>query len=282
MTSELQQELQILRSFNYTIEKLTDGLSASKEKIKSFETSINNSNRLIQLWSSVLSQTEHTQNLILNSDWKGLSFDNEELERLQHQKMLQIQAEEQRKIELQQEQERLEQERRQKEEAIALQKQQQQRLLRSKDPKVRPARRAASSYVPSRPSHVPRSSSMNVRSRVSMATTSNPNSLRTPSSSFASHRQSAIPKSATSSAPTIPTSNLPSVASSIPNNGLNSSNRKSIISKTSSRLRPPSRVSNVPSVPQHPSTRSRTSTRETTQPPFTTNPSNRSKRTTLR
>lgn len=90
----LKAELMQLRQMNSTVENLNRSLTAAKSNLKTMQTNMNSAKTLLKTWSSILSQAEHNQRLILDSRWQGATKDLEDLANDD----LRRQAEAQRKI----------------------------------------------------------------------------------------------------------------------------------------------------------------------------------------
>ncbi|EPY51611.1 DASH complex subunit Duo1 [Schizosaccharomyces cryophilus OY26] len=237
MSSDLRQELQLLKTFNQVIEKLTGSLKISSEKLHSFEKSIQSANQLVNIWSSVQGQTDHTQQLLSNTDWKGPMQDLEEIEVLQKEKLQQEQElQKQQQLQLQHQRELEEQARREKEEALTAQKKRSS-IFRGRNSRV-------PSFSSRNPSSIPppRTSSSGGTGRPSVL---NPSANRRVSSySSVPKTRSSVPNRAISSSyPTsssAPTPHDPQVPQRT-----SSASRRSLFPKSSSRLRPPVRTSSA-------------------------------------
>ncbi|EPX70454.1 DASH complex subunit Duo1 [Schizosaccharomyces octosporus yFS286] len=239
MSGDLRQELQLLKTFNEVIEKLTGSLRVSSEKLHSFEKSIQSANQLVNVWSSVQSQTDHTQQLLLNTDWKGPMQDLEEIETLQKQKIQQDQElEKQQQIQLHRQRQAEEQARREKEEALLAQKKRSS-VFRGRNSRLSSVpSRNASSIPPPRPS-----------SSITSSTT-RPSALNAPANRRISS-YSSVPRPRASVANRSASSSYPAPTSTVTSNDPRAqprapgSSRRSLYPKSSSRLRPPERTSSM-------------------------------------
>ncbi|KAG0147678.1 hypothetical protein CROQUDRAFT_456122 [Cronartium quercuum f. sp. fusiforme G11] len=70
---ELQKERDWLRSINDILEKAADDLDSLPEKIQRVQQASETSHRLLDLYSSILTQTEHTRELLSDPTWEGLT-----------------------------------------------------------------------------------------------------------------------------------------------------------------------------------------------------------------
>ena len=82
----LRKELASLRAMNAAVAGITDSLEKAKANMQTVSATVNNASTLLTTWTRILSQTEHNQRLILNSNWHGASqdlveIDNEESQR---------------------------------------------------------------------------------------------------------------------------------------------------------------------------------------------------------
>lgn len=75
----LQTELAQLQQMNATIENLNQSLTAAKSNLQTMQTNMNSAKTLLKTWSSILSQAEHNQRLILDSRWQGATKDLEDI-----------------------------------------------------------------------------------------------------------------------------------------------------------------------------------------------------------
>lgn len=95
-TEALRKELESVRKVNSAIEGVIESLTKAKANMSSVNQTVGAASSLLNTWTSILSQTEHNQRLILNPAWQGASQDiaDEEQEALARQ-----QAAERREIE---------------------------------------------------------------------------------------------------------------------------------------------------------------------------------------
>ncbi|KAL7946108.1 DASH complex subunit Duo1 domain-containing protein [Trichoderma barbatum] len=106
----LRRELEGVRSINRVIEGVIGTLQRTGSNMDSVSKTVSNASALLNTWTSILSQTEHNQRLILDPTWKGATNDLAEIEA----EALRKQQEEARKAA--EEQERKEEVRRRREE----------------------------------------------------------------------------------------------------------------------------------------------------------------------
>lgn len=76
----LTAELNRLRSINETITSVTSSLRQAQGNLETVQQTVGNAASLLGVWTRILSQTEHTQRLVLNPNWGGASKDLEEIE----------------------------------------------------------------------------------------------------------------------------------------------------------------------------------------------------------
>ncbi|KAI5805531.1 DASH complex subunit Duo1 [Peziza echinospora] len=76
----LRAELAGVRQINKVIEGVIGSLDKAKANMETVASTVNNADKLLNLWIRILSQTEHTQRLILNGHWEGASKDITDLE----------------------------------------------------------------------------------------------------------------------------------------------------------------------------------------------------------
>ncbi|GAA5827699.1 hypothetical protein JCM11251_001794 [Rhodosporidiobolus azoricus] len=101
-----------LKGMNRTLEGLRGALGRMEGKVASFASSISTTHSLLDLYSRIASQAEHTKELLLDGEWRGVEADYDLLATRQA-------AEEQARLREEQEaEERRERERREREEAV--------------------------------------------------------------------------------------------------------------------------------------------------------------------
>ncbi|KKK16317.1 hypothetical protein ARAM_001768 [Aspergillus rambellii] len=100
----LRHELQSVRNINEVIESLLGSLDRAKGNMEhqTVSRTVNSASTLLNTWTRILSQTEHNQRLILNSNWQGAVQDVADME---NEELLKQQAAERRERELQQQRE---------------------------------------------------------------------------------------------------------------------------------------------------------------------------------
>ncbi|KAI0129486.1 DASH complex subunit Duo1-domain-containing protein [Xylariales sp. AK1849] len=71
----LQRELSGVRQINELIEGVIGTLERARGNMGTVSKTVNTASTLLNTWTRILSQTEHSQRLLLNPDWKGASQD---------------------------------------------------------------------------------------------------------------------------------------------------------------------------------------------------------------
>jgi len=98
----LQAELENLQKVNAMVEGIIDSLQVSRNNMQLVQNAVSNSSNLLDIWTKILSQTQHNQRLILHPAWKGSAHADEEAENdftLQRQEAERLAAEKARKDE---------------------------------------------------------------------------------------------------------------------------------------------------------------------------------------
>ncbi|KAL1958259.1 hypothetical protein VTO42DRAFT_4767 [Malbranchea cinnamomea] len=98
----LRAELETVRDINRVISGVLDSLQRAKGNMETVSRTIGSASTLLDTWTRILSQTEHTQRLILNPSWQGASKDIADIERealLKQQEAERKELEEQRRKE---------------------------------------------------------------------------------------------------------------------------------------------------------------------------------------
>jgi hypothetical protein len=121
----LQAELDQIRQTNDVIEGMIESIEKTSSHLDVVLTTTQNVDKLLDMWTRILSQTEHTQRLLFNHSWQGLARDDELHEQRQEmlQRKLEVERQElERKKKLEEQRLKKEQElaekRRQKEETM--------------------------------------------------------------------------------------------------------------------------------------------------------------------
>lgn len=78
--ARLKAELEKVREVNKVIEGVTASLTKAKDNMETVNRTVSNASTLLATWTRILSQTEHNQRLILNSNWHGATQDIEDIE----------------------------------------------------------------------------------------------------------------------------------------------------------------------------------------------------------
>lgn len=109
---DLENERDWLRQINRLLESSADEMDKVKLKLVNVQTAIETSHELLDLYSKILTQTEHTRELISNPDWAGLTEDTRRRVELRRQEKIRLaqQREKEREEELMRERKRREQE----------------------------------------------------------------------------------------------------------------------------------------------------------------------------
>lgn len=104
-------ELDQVRQVNDVMEGVLESIDTAEVNLETVLTTTKNANKVLDTWVSILSQTEHTKNLLFNEQWHGATKDDE--------------LQQEREVALQQkrEKERQERERKQREQEVARKKQ---------------------------------------------------------------------------------------------------------------------------------------------------------------
>jgi hypothetical protein len=78
--ARLKAELERVRQVNRVIEGVTASLEKAKANMGTVQRTVENASTLLGTWTRILSQTEHSQRLILNPNWHGATQDLEDME----------------------------------------------------------------------------------------------------------------------------------------------------------------------------------------------------------
>ncbi|RDW94522.1 hypothetical protein BP5796_00285 [Coleophoma crateriformis] len=92
----LQRELEGVRSINEVLEGVLSSLECAKGNMDAVSRTVTSASTLLNTWTRILSQTEHNQRLILNTNWQGASQDVIDME---NETVLKAQAAERRAAE---------------------------------------------------------------------------------------------------------------------------------------------------------------------------------------
>ncbi|KAG0632618.1 DASH complex subunit Duo1-domain-containing protein [Tuber brumale] len=76
----LRAELAGVQQINSIIEGVVSSLEKAKENMETVSTTVASANTLLDLWIRILSQTEHTQRLLLSGHWEGATQDLNDIE----------------------------------------------------------------------------------------------------------------------------------------------------------------------------------------------------------
>ncbi|GAA5923311.1 hypothetical protein JCM3775_007500 [Rhodotorula graminis] len=74
--ASLRSERDGLRSMNGVLEEMRGALAGMEGKMQAFEATIDTSHQLLNLYTRIASQAEHTRGLILDREWQGVSQDH--------------------------------------------------------------------------------------------------------------------------------------------------------------------------------------------------------------
>ncbi|RUO95495.1 DASH complex subunit Duo1-domain-containing protein [Jimgerdemannia flammicorona] len=69
------KELETVKKLNMSMHKINTNLEAAREKLQQFSRTVDQTDQLLDLWISILSQSEHTKRLIDNPSWEGAVTD---------------------------------------------------------------------------------------------------------------------------------------------------------------------------------------------------------------
>ncbi|KAF8468816.1 DASH complex subunit Duo1-domain-containing protein [Kalaharituber pfeilii] len=76
----LRAELAGVQQINKVIEGVIGSLEKARANMETVASTVNNANTLLNLWIRILSQTEHTQRLLLSGHWEGATKDLADIE----------------------------------------------------------------------------------------------------------------------------------------------------------------------------------------------------------
>ncbi|RPB21040.1 hypothetical protein L211DRAFT_744964, partial [Terfezia boudieri ATCC MYA-4762] len=76
----LRAELAGVQQINNVIEGVIGSLEKAKANMETVSSTVNSANTLLNLWVRILSQTEHTQRLLLSGHWEGGNKDLNDIE----------------------------------------------------------------------------------------------------------------------------------------------------------------------------------------------------------
>ncbi|GAA5955613.1 hypothetical protein JCM3765_001801 [Sporobolomyces pararoseus] len=110
---QLRNEREELRGMNKVLREVVLALKTTESNMTNLQHAANTSHELLDLYSRICSQAEHTKDLILDPDWRGLDADEQFL--LEKQQAYE-QEQERIRLEQEREQERILQEEREREE----------------------------------------------------------------------------------------------------------------------------------------------------------------------
>ncbi|POW20557.1 hypothetical protein PSHT_03406, partial [Puccinia striiformis] len=74
---DLENERDWLRGINKMLEASADEMSQIKQKLQNVQTATQTSHDLLDLYSKILNQTEHTKDLLSDPTWQGLRYEKE-------------------------------------------------------------------------------------------------------------------------------------------------------------------------------------------------------------
>ncbi|CAH1756227.1 13345_t:CDS:2 [Entrophospora sp. SA101] len=69
-------EYEILVNVNETVATINNDMNQARKTLQEFFRVINNTDRLLDLWVNILSQSIYNQQLISNKSWQGLIMDH--------------------------------------------------------------------------------------------------------------------------------------------------------------------------------------------------------------
>lgn len=102
----LEAELEQVRQTNDVMEGMNEAIEKAENDLDVVLNTVQTTDKLLDMWVKILSQTEHTQKLLFDSNWQGLTRDDE------------LQAEREAALARKQEQDRILREKRQQQDAI--------------------------------------------------------------------------------------------------------------------------------------------------------------------
>ncbi|KAG9746600.1 hypothetical protein KCU73_g7573, partial [Aureobasidium melanogenum] len=76
----LRKELESVRQINKVIEDVVTSLEKAKGNMDNVNRTVHSASTLLDTWTRILSQTEHNQRLLLNSNWQGATQDLQDIE----------------------------------------------------------------------------------------------------------------------------------------------------------------------------------------------------------
>lgn len=74
----LEHELDQLEQINSTIDNVIESMDATSSHLDTINTTSQSTNKLLDLWIKILSQTSYTTKLLSDKNWKGVSHHDEE------------------------------------------------------------------------------------------------------------------------------------------------------------------------------------------------------------
>lgn len=87
---ELERERDWLRNINQLLLKSADEMDKIKHKFENVQSATQTSHDLLDLYSKILGQTEHTKDLLSNPDWKGLTEDIQVRSKIEEQERINL------------------------------------------------------------------------------------------------------------------------------------------------------------------------------------------------
>ncbi|CDH56757.1 predicted protein [Lichtheimia corymbifera JMRC:FSU:9682] len=73
VNTQLQREYENICKLNEAMETVIDNFNQTRESIQNFSQTVDQTEQLLDLWASILSQSEHTRLLLENERWQGIS-----------------------------------------------------------------------------------------------------------------------------------------------------------------------------------------------------------------
>ncbi|KAF7726343.1 hypothetical protein EC973_008923 [Apophysomyces ossiformis] len=76
VNAQRRHELETVQNLNHAIEASIQHAEQATEKIKQLAQTVDQTDKLLDLWTQILSQTEHTKRLLEDPNWQGVDHDN--------------------------------------------------------------------------------------------------------------------------------------------------------------------------------------------------------------
>ncbi|PLW06117.1 hypothetical protein PCASD_23272, partial [Puccinia coronata f. sp. avenae] len=96
---ELENERDWLRDINRLLKKSADEMDTIKDNLANVQSATETSHELLDLYSKILTQTEHTKDLLSNPNWQGFSADMKRRAEIRQAEKTRLAQEREREIE---------------------------------------------------------------------------------------------------------------------------------------------------------------------------------------